>query len=46
MRKFLRKTEDVLSRLTCVAFSIAVFVASIGALIWSAKWVLKLVGVM
>ena len=46
MRKFLRKTEDVLSRLTCAAFSIAVFITSLGALIWSTKWVLKLVGVM
>lgn len=46
MWKFWRKAEDVLAKTTTVGFSLAVFMLSIGGLIWSVKWVLSLVGVI
>jgi hypothetical protein len=46
MWKFWRKVEDVLARITTVGFSVAIFLLSIGALIWSVKWILDLVGMM
>ena len=46
MKKFLRKVENVLSIITCSAFSGAIFCLSLGALIWSVNWLFSLLGAM
>jgi hypothetical protein len=46
VRKFLRKVELGLTKLLAAIWYITFILASIGALVWSAKWMLKVVGVM
>lgn len=46
MKKFMSKLYDVLANITCYSLIGAFTLASVGAFIWSAKWVLKLLEVM